>query len=365
MRVLHVQECPSFGGGSVQLLELSVGLVERGHEAHIATARGNELWNRAEAAGLPLTAVETRSELNRAAIGRLVGTILGRRIDLVNAHAAHAHSLGLVAAALTGRPFVLTRRVSFPPRDNYGSRLKYTSRGVTRIIAVSEAIRDVLVRYGVDPARVDVVYSGTDPGDFEGANGESVRREFGVPPGARLVGKLANRYHNWKGHDTFVEAARLVLRERDNVFFAAVGEHTNDERMRALVDEAGVAERFIAAGHRTDVPAVLNAFDISVNASRAGEGLSGAVRESLAAGRPVVATDVGGNREIIEDGVTGRLVPPRESSALATAILELLDDAAKADRMAEAGRDLVRQEFTVDRMVERTLAVYGKAVARG
>ncbi|MBD3368446.1 MAG: glycosyltransferase [Candidatus Eisenbacteria bacterium] len=364
MKVLHVQECPSWGGGSVQLIELAKGLVSRGHEAHIATDPGNELWKRARAAGLPLVGIETRSELNPAAIGRLAGVVLGRGIDIVNAHAAHAHSIGLAAAALTGRPFVLTRRVSFTPRDNAGSRLKYTAKAVTRVIAVSEAIRDVLVRYGVDPERIDVVYSGTDPAVFQRADGKDVRRAFGVAGNDVLVGKLANRYHSWKGHDTFVDAARIVLESRDDVVFAVVGKRTDDDRMEELVRAAGVERSFVLAGHRDDVPSVLSAFDVSVNASRAGEGLSGAVRESMAAGRPVVATDVGGNREIVEDGVTGKLVPPADPPALAAALLEVVEDPEAAHRMGAAAAELVRRRFTVDHMVERTIEVYGRALGR-
>jgi glycosyltransferase involved in cell wall biosynthesis len=297
------------------------------------------------------------------AIGRLVGAIVGRRVDIVNAHGAHAHSLGLLAATATARPFVLTRRVSFRPRDNAGSRLKYRSRAVTRVIAVSGAIRDVLADYGVEQDRIDVVYSGTDPSIFEGADGASVRRELGIGEGAVVVGKLANRYHSWKGHDTFVEAARLVTDERKDVVFVAVGQRTDDERMRELVRRAGVEPHVVMGGYRTDVPAVLSSFDISVNASRAGEGLSGAVRESLAAGLPVVATDVGGNREIVRDGETGRLVPPGDARALAAAVLDLLRDPEAARRLGEAGAALVRERFTVDHMVEGTIRVYERALS--
>lgn len=362
MRVLQVQECPSWGGGSVQLLALSQGLRRRGHEAHIATEPGGELWRRADACGLPVVGIQTRSELNPVAIGRLVAAITGRGIDLVNAHGAHAHSLGLIAASLTGRPFVLSRRVSFLPKDNLGSRIKYRSRAVSRIIAVSRAVRDVLVRYGVEPDRIDVVYSGTDPLLYDRTDGERVRRELGVASAAPLVGMVANRYHRWKGHDVFVEAAAKVLAKRRDVVFLAVGERTDDERMRGMVEEAGVAGSFVLAGRRTDIPDVLAALDVSVSASRGGEGLSGAVRESLMAGRPVVASDVGGNREIIEDGATGRLVPPDDADAMASAVLDILGDPQGAAGMARSGAELAHREFTVEAMVEKTIRVYERAL---
>ncbi len=118
-----------------------------------------------------------------------------------------------------------------------------------------------------------------------------------------------------------------------------------------------------AGPYRSDVPDVLAALSVSVNSPRAGEGLSGAVRESLAAGVPVVATDVGGNRELVLDGETGLLVPPEDPAALATAIRRLLDDRALATRLAANGARFVRERLTVERMVEETERVYREVLS--
>ena len=364
MSVLHIIESPSWTGAMAQTLELVLGLGRRGHRITLATTRGSILWERAAEAGVDVVAVETRSELNPAAIARLSLLVWSRRVNVIHAHRAHAHSLGLLAALATGRPFVVSRRVSFRPKDNLGSRLKYRNRFVTRIIAVSQAVKDVLVDYGVDASRVEVIYSGSDPLRYRtGIDGGRVREEFGIPSDALLIGKVANFYHGWKGHDTFLAAAAILAEERPTLRFLLAGHRTDSDKMTAMVERFGLTGKVVQAGYRTDIPEIISALDISVNAPRAGEGLSGAVRESLAVGRPVVATDVGGNRELVRDGETGLLVPPDDPTALASALARFLDDRGLARRLASEGERFVRENLTVERMVEETERLYRRILA--
>ncbi len=364
LSVLHVIESPSWTGAMAQTLELVLGLKARGHRVTLATTKDSILWDRAAAADVDVVEVTTRSELNPAAIAKLASLVWTRRVDVVHAHRAHAHSLGLLAAFATGRPFIVSRRVSFPPKDNFGSRLKYRSRLVARIIAVSEAVKDVLVEYGVDADRVEVIYSGSDPSLYrESADGAAVREEFGIPSDVPLVGKVANFYHGWKGHDTFLAAAAKVVETRPDVRFILAGHRTDSEKMTGLVERFGLKGKVVQAGYRTDVPELMSALTVSVNSPRAGEGLSGAVRESLAVGRPVVATDVGGNRELVRDGETGLLVPPEDAEALAAALDRLLGDPELASRLAGNGARFVRENLTVERMVDETELLYRRVLS--
>ena len=130
-----------------------------------------------------------------------------------------------------------------------------------------------------------------------------------------------------------------------------------------MVERFGLTGKVVQAGYRTDVPALMSALTVSVNSPRAGEGLSGAVRESLAVGRPVVATDVGGNRELVRDGETGLLVPPDDAGALAAALERLLADPALASRLAENGARFVRENLTVERMVGETERLYREVLS--
>ncbi len=359
MSILHVIEAPSWTGAMAQTFELVVGLQDRGHGVTLACTPGSILYDRAREAGVDVVGLNVHSELNPFSIAKLCSLVWSRGADIVHAHRAHAHSLGLLAAFATGRPFVVSRRVSFRPKDNLGSRVKYCSRHVTRIVAVSEGVKDVLVDYGVPAERIDVVYSGSDPSRYRAdLDGTGVRRELGLPPDAPVVGKIANFYHGWKGHDTFLDAARRVAGKFPSARFLLVGHNTGGDKMQRMVDERGLSDRVVLAGYRTDIPEVISALDVSVNSPRAGEGLSGAVRESLAAGRPVVATDIGGNRELVRDGETGILVPPNDPEALASAVVRLLGDPDLASRLASDGARFVRENLTVEQMVEGTIDLY-------
>jgi glycosyltransferase involved in cell wall biosynthesis len=359
MNILHVIEAPSWTGAMAQTLELVLGLRKRGHGVTLACTPGSILHDRAREAGVDVVGLNVHSELNPVSIAKLCSLVWSRGIDIVHAHRAHAHSLGLIAAFATGRPFIVSRRVSFRPKDNLGSRLKYCSRHVTRIVAVSAGVKDVLIDYGVPAERVDVVYSGSDPLRYHAdLDGTGVRRELGLPIDVPVVGKIANFYHGWKGHDTFLDAAVSVAREFPDARFLLVGHNTDGEKMQRLVDERGLSDRIVLAGYRTDIPEVISALDVSVNSPRAGEGLSGAVRESLAVGRPVVATDIGGNRELVRDGETGLLVEPDNPDALASAIVRLLANTDLSSRLASEGARFVRENLTVDRMVDGTIDVY-------
>lgn len=364
MTILHVIEAPSWTGAMAQTLELVLGLRHRGHRVTLVASPGSILAARAREESVDVVELNLRSELNPVALARLAAIVWSRGVDIVHAHRAHAHSLGLLTSIVTHRAFVVSRRVSFRPKDNLGSRLKYRSRAVTRIVAVSAAIKDVLIDYGVDADRVDVIYSGTDPARYRGdLDGAAIRSELGIPADAPLVGKIANFYHSWKGHDTFLRAASIVAAHDPRARFLLVGHNTDGEKMRAMVRDLGPEERVTLAGYRSDVPEIIAALDVSVNSARAGEGLSGAVRESLAVGRPVVATDVGGNRELVRDGETGVLVPTEDHGALADAIVRLLEDPTLAAELAGAGALYVRENLTVERMVEATETLYRRVLA--
>lgn len=359
MNILHIIEAPSWTGAMAQTYELATGLMRRGHGVTLVCTPGSVLHERARDTGVEVIALDLRSELNLLVVARLCWTVWTRRVEIIHAHRAHAHSLGLLAAWMTGRPFVVTRRVSFRPRENLGSRIKYRTRLLSKAIAVSNAVRDVLMDFGVSSEKIRVIYSGTDPSRYRpDLDGSGVRCEFGIPPDAPLVGKIANFYHGWKGHDTFLEAAKMVCARLPDARFLVVGEKTESPRARSTVEALGLGDRVILAGYRADVPEIMAALDVSVNSSRAGEGLSGAIRESLAAGKPVVATDVGGNSELVIDGETGLLVAPDDPRGLADAVLKLLTDSETAAALAANGRRYVTERLTVERMVEETERVY-------
>jgi glycosyltransferase involved in cell wall biosynthesis len=186
--------------------------------------------------------------------------------------------------------------------------------------------------------------------------------DYGIPEDAPIVGVVA-RLEAEKGHRTLIDAWPDVLAAVPNAWLLVIGEGSERDALEAQAASLGVSERVVFTGRREDVPAVTAALDVAVLPSyREAQGLS--VLEAMALSRPVVASNVGGIPEMIEDGVTGLLVPPNDCSALATAIVKLLTDHPYADMIAKRGHDLVHDRFCVELMVNSIESLYDEAAAK-
>ena len=177
-----------------------------------------------------------------------------------------------------------------------------------------------------------------------------------MEPGSKLVGIVA-RLEPEKGHATLLEAWPAVLRAVPDAYLLIVGEGSRRESLEAQARDLRIAHRVIFTGRRDDVPAVTDALDVAVLPSyREAQGLS--VLEAMARSRPVVASNVGGIPEMVEDGVTGILVPPHDAEALTTAIVCLLTNHPYADMLGRAGHDLVHDRFCLELMVNSVASIY-------
>jgi glycosyltransferase involved in cell wall biosynthesis len=179
----------------------------------------------------------------------------------------------------------------------------------------------------------------------------------------KLVAFVANMNILVKGHEYMIEAARTIGRVCPETRIALIGDGRQRPKLEQMVREQRVQAYFLFLGRRPDVPELLSCCDLSVLASTA-EGLPNTVLESMAAGLPVVATQVGGTPEIVEDGVTGLLVPPRDTSALAQAVIRLLENPALAKRLALAGQEHVRTHFSFDRLISELDGFYLELLAQ-
>jgi glycosyltransferase involved in cell wall biosynthesis len=364
LRILHLYpKGDFFTGAAIQLRDLAAGLAARGHAVTLATPP-SALWpERCRAAGLEHVAIPMRRPWDPRAAWRLARLIRTRRIQIAHAHKGRARTLTLLAGLMGARALlVLNRGVSFPVRR--WNRFGYTSRRVHAIVAVCESIKRGLVARGVPADKIAVIHSGTDVERFHpGADGRPVRAELGLGAGHLLVTQVGVR--SWRGWRDLLEAMRAVARAAPEARLLFVG--APPSRVAELADrarEAGLGDRVLALGHRDDVPAILAASDVVVDASYAGLGITGSIREALACERPVVATAVEGMPELVLDGETGLLVPPRAPGALADAILRLLREPALAQAMARAGRKRVEAHFSLRAKLDATEALYRRLVAQ-
>lgn len=232
-----------------------------------------------------------------------------------------------------------------------------------RVIAASEAIRLSLVAEGWRPERVRLIYNGVDIRRFGTADGGVLRKELGIPPEAVVLGTVAN-LSPVKDHATVIEALRRLHAQGRAMHLVLAGDGPEREALTEQVVQADLAEFVHFLGRRQDIPTVLAAVDVVVLASHS-EGLSNALLEASAAGRPIVATDVGGNPEVVADGATGLLVPISDPESLAEAVVRLADTPTLRTAMGIAGRERVSRHFSVAAMVGAYAATIEEAVAEG
>ena len=351
-----------FTGAAIQLRELVTGLAARGHEIVVAT-RPSEIWSaKTEAAGVRHYALPMASEVDVRSAARLARILRRHRIQIVHAQKGKGRTLAMIAGLFVRLPvLVLNRGVSFP-LDRF-NRLGYTSRRVAAIVAVCESIKQGLVAQGVDGRKIEVIYSGTDTTRFHpGVDGSHVRRELGLAPDDFLVTQIGIRSR--KGNDEVLDAMAKVAPRVPRVRLLFVG--ANAVKAAALQEKAaarGIADRVSVFLYREDIPEILAASDVSVDASYAGLGLTGALRESLAVGTAVIATDIEGNPELVVDGETGLLVKPHDVDGIAEAIVTLAADPERRRAMGQAGQVRVRERFSTAVKVERTEELYRRLLA--
>jgi len=346
-----------FTGAAIQLRELAWGLHGRGHHVVVATRPSDPWSEQCKQAGIPHAALPMRHPLDLATAWRLARLIRTERIEVVHCQKGRARSLAMLAGLLVKIPvLVLNRGVSFP-LDRW-NRLGYTTSRVTAVIAVCESIKRRLVETGVSAAKIEVIYSGTDLSRFHPeVDGSGIRRELGLRPEHSLVTQVGVR--SWRGNDDVLEALRRVHRAAPDARLLFVG--APPPRIASLMEKArrhGLGDVVYVLGHRHDIPEILAGSDLVVDASYAGLGLTGSLREALAVETPVIGTRLEGIPELITDGETGLLVPPRNPDALAQAILRVMENPSRAKAMARAGRKRVETMFSSTAKVQRTEGLY-------
>jgi glycosyltransferase involved in cell wall biosynthesis len=358
LRILHVDTERGWRGGERQTLWLAAELARRGHVSVIAARPGEPLAARAAGVGLDVVYCAPGSEVDVRAAWRLRRAVRERDIQLVHAHTAHAVAVAAMATLGFEVPMIVARRVDFALRRNVGTRWKYGR--AARIIAVSNAVAGVLERSGVPDEQIRVVPDGVDVHRTVSAAPPATLRALGIRAGAPLVVQVAQLV----GHKDPVNFVRAMARVRDRVP-SAMGLLVGDGPLRADVEREvtalGLDDVVRLAGYRTDADALLAAAQVACLSSRE-EGMGSVLLDALAFGVPVAATSAGGIPEVVVHGESGLLAAPENPAALGDAIATLLEDSGLCARLAQNARTRSR-EFSVERMTDRTIAVYEEALS--
>ncbi len=378
LRIAHIITRMILGGAQENTLLTCAGLVERGHDVRLLTGPTGgpegELVSEAARRGV---AVEEVPDLVRP-ISLLrdwrAYRALRRRLrelgpDVVHTHSSKAGVLGRAAARAAGVPVVIhtIHGLPFHPFMNpavaraYVLAERWAARRCDRLVSVAEAMTDQAVAAGVAPRdRFVTVHSGMAVEPFLNARQrrEEMRGKLGYAPGDFVVVKVA-RLFELKGHGFLIAAARQLRAAHPELRLLLVGDGLLRRSLEAQVREAGLADgvKFAGLVPAAEVPGYLAAADLLVHASLR-EGLPRAAPQALLAGTPVVAFDVDGAREVVRDGETGLLVPPRDVRSLCAAIRRMIEDRGLASGTAAAGRDLCARLFPAEVMVAKLESIY-------
>lgn len=367
MRSLHIDTARSWRGGQNQALLTVLGLRALGHRTVLVAHPQGELRRRASE-GPDLIPLAPRSEVDLAAAWRLTRVIRDVKPTIVHAHDPHGVTMAALALSLQSFDpppiLVASRRVDFLLKTNAFSRWKY--RQVRAFLCASEAIRQMLITqagHDIDPDRTVTVHEGIDLAHVAAAPPASVHEAYWLPHNAPLVANIGALVAH-KGQRYLVQAAAQVVREVPDARFVIFGEGELRGALERQIADLGLEKHVLLGGFRPDVLSFLKTVDVFVMCSVT-EGLGTSLLDAMACARPIVASDVGGIPEVVQDHKTGLLVPPKDADLLAEAIVRLLQDRALASSLGDAGYARVQKRFTVEQMVEETLAVYERLAGSG
>jgi glycosyltransferase involved in cell wall biosynthesis len=326
------------GGGAERFAPaLARELAGRGVHVEMCATRGAKpaVEEALASAGVPLIALDRRGTLDLIPFGRLVSVMRRKKFDVLHAHLFGSSLWGVLLARLGGVPVVIAQEHGTFPSGRLRQFLygRVVGRLATRYVAVSTFTREEMVkRYRVRRSRTVVIPAAYIP--REDRNACDLRCELGIPSSAKVIGTIAT-LRPVKALDVLVAAHAQVVERRPDTHLLLTGKGPSRTDLERQVQLLGTPERVHFLGHREQIGSVLRALDLGVLSSDS-EGTPIFVMECMAYGVPVVSTDVGGLRDLVEPDVSGVLVPPRDPSSMAAAIAELLDDPDRGERLAAA-----------------------------
>jgi glycosyltransferase involved in cell wall biosynthesis len=361
VRVVEVMATGTNGGAQEHVFNLVSRLDHGYYDVSIVSLSPGSAVRKLQRAGFDVTVIDEPDDA--IATGILAAHLADLRADVVHNHMYRAEVVGTkasIALATAGhrRPWVMSTVHSSRVRScEDQEELRRLTPAIDRLIVVSHAIDRKVVEEGRLGAPRVLIYNGVDLERYDHQGPCcTLRDEYGMEPDSPIVGVIG-RLELEKGHPTLLEAWPLVLRDVPGAYLVIVGEGSRQDALHQIAVEQGVERHVIFTGRRDDIPAVTAALDVAVLPSyREAQGLT--ILEAMALSRPVVASNVGGIPEMIEDGVTGLLVPPHDAAALAGAITRLLRDHPLADTLGRAGHDLVHDRFCVQLMVNKVQELY-------
>ncbi len=355
--ILHINTSDSWRGGEKQTFYLTSGLNQKKYLSYCICQKGSPLHQKLEEAGLPFFAIKMRSGFDILAAKKISQISRAINAKIMHSHTAHGHSLAYISNFFYKVPInIASRRVDFDIKKNFLSRLKYEFPD--KFIAVSVAIKNVLIKAGIDPARISVVYSGIDLNTFKKIKTDYLFNEFRMIPDIKKKIRLVNvaALTRQKDHDTLLAAAAILKENFQDFILIIAGDGELKNELLHKKKDLSLDDHVIFTGFRNDSINLISFGDIFIMPSRY-EGLGTSIIDAMAAKKPIVATDAGGIPELIGNGISGLIVSKENPEALAEAILKLILDKRLRKKIgSQAYYD--SKKFSVEKTINGTIHVY-------
>jgi len=363
LAVLQFLTIFGIGGTERQVLNLVQGLDTSRFGVEVACLkRWGALLPEMEATGVPITEYKTTSLYNHVAVWnqmKFLRHLRKRSIQIVHTYGFYSNVFAIPPARLAGAAAVVASiRDTGEHQTPMQRRIeKLFCRMADCVVTNAEAVRKRLTNEGYDAEKIVVIHNGIELTRYAKKPAElGLHRELGVPSGTPLVAVFA-RLNELKGIEYFLRAVAGLIDRFRNVRFLIVGDGASRPELEKFSEHLGLNKHVVFLGFRLDVPTLLSEISVSVLPTLS-EGLSNSLLEAMAAGVPVVATRVGGNPEVVQGGITGLLVPPRDAEALGQAIGQLLEQPSLGTKFGLAGRERVIKQFALERMTQATERLY-------
>lgn len=362
LSVVHTESSCGWGGQEIRILEESKGLIERGHHVSILCPREAQIYTRAADWGVKAVALPIK-EKNWANFKTLRRWMLENRleVDLLNTHSEIDSWLVAFANLSLGRnriPVVRTRHTASPVENNFANRWLY-GKATQHIVTTGESLRhDLIDGLGLSSSRIQSIFTGINTKRYVPGDKSAARERLGLEMNCTWLGIVAT-LRSWKGHKFLLDALKEL--KDPNIRLAIIGDGSQREKLQQRVIEHGLVKQVLFAGNQRDVVPWLQAMDIFVLPSFANEGVSQAVMQAMSVGLPVITTTVGSSGDVIKPGMTGLMVTPKSSKAIAQAVRKLVDDPRELSRLGEQARAFAVDNCGMDRMITRMEAVFLRA----
>jgi glycosyltransferase involved in cell wall biosynthesis len=370
--LLYVFDNLEFGGGERGFVQIINRLCRKKYKIMVACLPTGVFIEKIKGSGAQVSSVDMQNRFNPMVILRLVNLMKRENVDIVHSQGGRADFFARMAAKLSRVPIVVSTvqmpvegfNVSTIKRLIYILLNRFSERFVDRFIVVSDALEKMMIeKQRIESQRVVKIYNGIEIDEFcmdydkEAIHVKSrFREEMGFSNSVPVIGAIGRLVWQ-KGFEYFIEAIPGLLKEFKEARFLIVGEGELEEELKVKSKRLGLEDKLTFTGFRSDIKEILASIDICILPSLL-EGLPMILLEAMAMGKPIVATDIDGIKEVLADGEAGLLVPPRNMEALSDAIITLLGNEGKSYQMGMAARKIVKEEFGVDVMVQKVEKVY-------